>query len=133
MRSTRKILFTVAEERPLSRRATVQASMSVALSLSRVSAPRGCEMTWDASRDRWSVFVVSLRGDASREVLHHCEAHSATVRLASLTGAPESRRARVATLCIWVGRRGTVRLSRGTTWLLKWVSERHIHAHDLVR
>jgi hypothetical protein len=32
-----------------------------------------------------------------------------------------------------VGRRGTVRLPNGTTWLLKWVSELHIHAHYLVR
>jgi hypothetical protein len=39
----------------------------------------------------------------------------------------------VATLCIWVGRRGTVRLPNGTTWLLKWVSQRHIHTHYLVR
>jgi hypothetical protein len=39
----------------------------------------------------------------------------------------------VATLCIWVGRRGTVRLPNGTTWLLKRVSQRHIHTHYLVR
>jgi hypothetical protein len=39
----------------------------------------------------------------------------------------------VATLCIWVGRRGTVRLAKGTTWLLKRVSQRHVHTHYLVR
>jgi hypothetical protein len=27
----------------------------------------------------------------------------------------------------------TVRLPSGTTWLLKWVSQRHIHTHYLVR
>ena len=68
--------------------------MSEGRSLSNVIAPSGAGSKWLDDRPAYNSLVESARSDTANVVAHQCFVQSATVCLASLGGAPASRRSR---------------------------------------